>query len=186
MTTTNGLVTMVPAFATGTSSTTSTISGGPDGSISFTSLDTLYLEGVFTASYRNYMIVCSATTSTGQEIRMKLISDGDFISNYSEYSFQYLFGVSSTVSTGRNTYNTTGGFCRFGSAGTNGTVVYIWGPQLNQQTPWRAVSASSTSNAGMDDVACIQYATRSSQGIRLFAGNPGTMSGRITVYAFNQ
>lgn len=182
MTTTAGLVVMPPIYvsATGINAVIDT-----DGSVVFTSVEALYLHGVFTSSYRNYMIVSSATIDVGQPIRMRLISNESFSYN-SEYTFQYLYGVSSTISAGRNTNNTTGGFCRFGSNGTNGTVVYIWGPQLNQQTPWRAISASSTSNAAMDDIACIQNATRSSQGIQLFAGNPGSMSGRITVYAFNQ
>jgi hypothetical protein len=102
---TNGLVVMTPTSVakTGTGST-ATINS--DGSVVFDLCTTLSLNGVFTSSYDNYMIVMRATTSLAWPyFNSRLRASGTDNTTASSYTNQYLTANGTTVSAGSGSDN---------------------------------------------------------------------------------
>ncbi len=174
-----GMVLMTPTSiaSTGTGNSSSI---GENGSVTFSSCATLSLNGVFTSSYDNYMMVMRSNTSTTSNYQVRLRVGGTDNSTASSYTYQYIQASSTTVVAGRTTTN-------FGyiNAGANtrrdGTTVYFYGPNLAQPTAFRSVTMYDANSAVIFDMANTHNQSTAYDGFTLFT-DIGTATGLVTVY----
>lgn len=180
----NGLVVMTPTSiaSTGTGNSSSI---NADGSVDFASCETLSLNGVFTSSYDNYMIVCRHSTSGSSTIGGRLRVSGTDASG-SNYVRQRLSADSTNVSGARST-GTELDINLAANTQRIGWTMYVFGPQLSQPTAFRSVTVSDSSNARIFDFAMTHSLSTSYDGITLYPQAAATsFSGVVTVFGFNQ
>ena len=177
-----GMVLLTPTSIayTGTSA-----SIGTNGSVEFTAVSSLSLNGVFDATYDNYMIVLKSLYSTtgGDFIDFRLRASGTDNTTASSYVTQYLDANSTTVSGARVTSNLGYfGYAR-GTAGglIGGETGYVYGPYLAQPTAWRVVDTSPLSDAFIRDTAGTHNQSASYDGAT-FSVASNSISGSLSVY----
>lgn len=171
------LITPSAAVATGTGSS-ATINA--NGSVSFTSAATLQLEGVFSADYDNYQIVCRMTKSTsGSGVSVQVVS-GSTPNATSNYIYQEL-SVAGTSIAGSRSSGTFGAWSYATPTQPGGFVAYIYGPYLSQPTVSRSVSVDGLSSVTIQEYAWSHNVSSAFDGFKLdFL--LGTCAGRIAVY----
>jgi hypothetical protein len=182
----NGLVTMTPtsiaSTGTGNSSSINT-----NGSVTFASCASLSLNGVFTSSYDNYMIIIRHSRSTSDDyMYARLRASGSDNTTASSYVTENLEVSGTIVVPSRST---TTRWYVFGSSSTrrDGGTMYLFGPYLSQTTAFRSVSVDGSANSHLFDAAGTHNASTSFTGITFEnAGGTPTYSGLVTVYGFNQ
>lgn len=181
----NGLVVMKPTSisSTGTGNSSSI---GANGKVTFSSCVTLSLNGVFTSSYDNYMIVLRANININSNIlaRLRLSGTDDQNSNYTR---QYI-DVTDTSIFGERA--TTSSWNAVGYPNANqriGSTIYLFGPALAQPTAMRAFAGNDYLNAGLTDVAASHNQSTAYDGISFVVQtSPRNITGAVTVYGFNQ
>jgi hypothetical protein len=186
---TNGLVVMTPTTIdiTGIGVPTPVGTIQPDGSVTFSQLRSLSLNGVFTSDYDNYMIVLRGNTNLAypfgyQRLR---VSGTDNVTAGS-YTSQYVYASSTTVS-GAQTSSTQWETYPMGNNYKSGFVEYVFGPYLAQPTAMRNVSGAAQSGGTFHDVAGTHSQSTSYDGITLITqSNTHLMFGSVIVYGFNQ
>ena len=179
----NGLYLIKPTsiVSTGTGNSSSI---SANGSVTFSSCETLSLNGVFSADYDNYMIVMRGELSADSEgLDFRLRASGTDNSTSNSYVDQVIEASSTTVSGSRNTRT----FGRIGaiSNAKSGFVFYFYGPYLAQPTAWRSVNAYALSGASIDDRAGTHNQSTAYDGLTLDANMSATgrtMSGLLCVY----
>ena len=179
----NGLVVMTPTSiaSTGTGNSSSI---GANGEVTFSSCATLSLNGVFTSSYDNYMIVMRHSNTDDWAVRFRLRASGTDNSTTSSYVSQYWFAASTSVSAERTTVN-YGTWGARGNTQRAGFTAYLFGPNLAQPTAWRSVMADDYQSAAVTDFAGTHNQSTSYDGVNLIASG-GSFTGAVTVYGFNQ
>ena len=182
----NGLVVMTPTsiVSTGTGNSSSI---GANGKVTFSSCNTLSLNGVFTSSYDNYMIVTrgkSATSYPYSYIRLRV--NGVDNSTASSYVSQYLNSSSTSVGAGRLTDTRTSE--AFYASLEGGATVFFFGPNLAQPTAFRSVTTVGDGAAAWTnwDVASTHNQSTAYDGFSIVMQGTHSASGLITVYGFNQ
>lgn len=176
-----GLKLIVPTSVAG-----SGVSVSASGKVTFTSATTVSINGCFTSTYDNYLIVGSSKSLTGlANLYYRLRLSGTDASG-SNYTTQVLDADSTTVSAARVT-ETNG---RFGvqvdsPAINSGWHLYLYGPALAQPTASRGVCGSAGGNARIRDDASTHSLSTAYDGISLFAST-GTLTGALTVYGLSQ
>ena len=180
----NGLVVMTPTSiaSTGTGNSSSI---NADGSVDFSSCATLSLNGVFTSSYDNYMVVVRHVHDTGDSNTLyRLRASGTDNSTASSYVSQNLAASSTTVSASRSTQ----GYGFVGTASNDkrdGVTLYLFGPYLAQPTAVRTVTANGYLDAQIGDFASTHNQSTAYDGITLYPSS-GSFSGLLAVFGFNQ
>jgi len=153
------------------------------GQVSFSSASSVSLNGVFTSTYDNYLIMIDVIGSTALDLSYRLRVGG--VDNSSAvYARQYLFANSSTVSAGRATTNTS-----WPGPTTNGTaraaaIIEVFGPFLTRVTGGNGRSLSNYS--GSPESVYEQYGHNSAtsfDGITILAST-GNITGTVTVYGY--
>ena len=182
----NGLVVMTPTSiaSTGTGNSSSI---GANGKVTFSSCVTLSLNGVFTSSYDNYMVVIrnqhsASTLDMGFRLRDSTPADA----SGSNYTRQYLFADSTSVSAGRGSLVTAAVIGQTSSTQRSGTTAYVFGPYLAQPTAVRCVDGDGASGATILDYASTHSLSTSYVGFTILPLSSGSISGAVTVYGFNQ
>jgi hypothetical protein len=181
---TNGLVVMTPTSiaSTGTGNSSSI---NADGSVDFASCATLSLNGVFTSSYDNYMVVMRSVASNNAETgNIRLRASGSDNSTASSYTRQYIAANGTSV-----TANRTSGSDAFiynsDDTQRSGLILYLFGPYLVQPTAGRTTPVSGFDNAYLLDAAFTHNQSTSYDGFSLYPAT-GSFSGLLTVFGFNQ
>jgi len=179
-----GMVLLTPTSIayTGTSA-----SIGANGSVEFTAVTSLSLNGVFSADYDNYMVVMrmehNATTASSYEgVRARLRTSGTDNSTASSYTNQFLNAASTTVSGSRASYD-------FGSAGIaawnankhNGVQLSLFGPYLTQPTAARTTTISAYLGAEIYDAAWTHNQSVSYDGLTMYV-TAVSFTGLVSVY----
>ena len=181
----NGLHLITPT-STAKTGTGSTATINANGSVTFSSCETLSLNGVFSADYDNYMIVArlsSSAASVGAIIRFRVAGTDN--STTSSYVYQYLVADNtSTANTNRYTDN-KGSLFTLSSTLRSGGVVHVYGPYLVQPTAYRLIDAISRSNAEIGDIAGTHNQSTSYDGCTVSVGS-GTFSGLLGVYGMRK
>lgn len=177
----NGLVTMTPTSVTKTG-TGSTATINTNGSVTFSSCATLALDGVFSSSYDNYMIIMRHSSSTNEAIKIQFRLSGGTAST-NAYIVEDLDVKSTTVSASRATAASSAGLFSTSDTLKSCGVGYIFGPRLTQPTAWRGCSMYAYLNASIEDWAGTHSVSDAYDGI-IF--NASSLSGLVTVYGFNQ
>ena len=182
---TNGLVVMTPS-SIAYSGTSASINA--DGSVDFSAVTSLSLNGVFTGDYDNYMIVMRYYVSSGTgnpELVARLRVSGQDASG-SNYTRQYIYSASTAVSGLRTSSATVAGIGYTSSSQRSGEIVYVYGPHLAQPTAFRNNNVSGETNAALADFASTHSLSTSYTGITIFGLNPVELSGLVSVFGFNQ
>ena len=177
----NGLVVMTP---TSIASTGTSASIGANGKVSFSSCSSLSLNGVFTNSYDNYMIVMRATIGVAWSLSARLRASGTD-ATAANYTFQYLYADGTSIVAARSSATNQFRVAYFSTPQRNGFAFYLFGPNLSQPTAARSVMASDYLSAYIDDNANTHSLSTAYDGITFFPGT-STITGEVTVYGFNQ
>jgi hypothetical protein len=173
-----GMVLLTPTSIayTGTSA-----SIGTNGSVTFSACSSLSLNGVFSADYDNYMVVCRFTNNTGTStLNYRMRVGGADNSTASSYVTQELAADATTVLGGRYTAN-VGYLTPSYATQRAGFVWNVYGPFLAQPTATRTVSASDSSSAYILDSASTHNQSTSDDGFTLNR-SANDVSGLISVY----
>ena len=176
----SGMVLMRPTsiVSTGTSAS-ATI--GANGSVSFSAVSSLSLNGVFTSAYDNYMVaIRHQGTVTTDELQFRLRLSGTDATG-ANYVYQQLAAFSTTVQGLRVSSNTWARLGNAVSALRSGDMTYIFGPNLAQPTAMRAQQASAYDNASVIDHASTHSLSTAYDGFTIFPQS-GTITGLVSVY----
>lgn len=179
----NGLHLITPTSIayTGTSASISA-----NGSVTFSAVSTLSLNGVFSADYDNYQIVMRGTPSaSGLDTYVRFRSSGTDDSTASSYVGQYLYGNGTSVTGGRETsaqvrVNT------WWTTQRDGHVVNLYGPFLAQPTAGRSITVNSYTSASIFDMAWTHNQSTSYDGITLYVASGYSFTGRVAVYGMRK
>lgn len=177
---TNGLVVMTPASIS-YSGTSASINA--DGSVSYTSMTSLSLNGVFTGDYDNYMII-GRLQGGPCNMQMKLRSGGSDTSS-SSYNNDIFHSSGSTNSSGRYHSVSDMYFGDVGNTASAGYVGYLFGPYLTQPTAVRSVSTRDNSGGYISHYSNMHATSSSYDGFTTYPSS-GSVTGLITVFGFNQ
>lgn len=173
--------TSITVTGTGSSATINS-----NGSVTFDLADELRLNGVFSATYDNYMVSIRSVDSSGTTpyIYLWLASGGTDNITANSYDVQRLSADSTTL-TALRTESANGLFGGSSSAQRDGNTLYIFGPFLSEYTVWRGVGMYGESGGVLIDTAGIHQVASSFDGLNV-SPLSGTITGLITVYGFNQ
>jgi len=177
---TNGLVVMTPssiAYSSGSGSINA------DGSVAFSGVPSIAMNGVFTSDYDNYMVSLRGTASGSAFMAVRLRSGGSDITT--NYTTQSITANGTSVSSARGTTNTFIAESASYNAQRCGMTVYLFGPYLAQPTAGRAIGVADLSGASIYEHCGTHSLSTSYDSMSVwFDGLTGT--GLLTVFGFNQ
>lgn len=175
------IVTPTSVTATGTGSSASI---GALGKTTFSSIETLTLNGVFSSSYENYLVTVRLIGSTANFPVFRLKNSGGEAT--SGYANQYFYGRSTSGSASRSTSD-----AYFSTVGNSSTLItgiqfYLYGPQLAERTAVRSVNVDPRSYVTVSDYAGTHTSATSYTDLvlRTHTVPNGTMTGVVIVYGF--
>lgn len=176
----NGFIAMNPTVIsfTGTSAAIRA-----NGVVDFKDVQTLSVNGVFTASYDNYIVYIFGGVSGSFDVRWRLrASSADSTTGY---TYQYLYANSTSITAGRST--TSYFSISYGGNGSlGGMTSYVFGPALAQPTVHVASGSPVwAASPTIYDWGETHSASTAYDGLTLFPDST-TMSGMLRIYAFNQ
>jgi len=173
----NGLILLTPTSIeySGTSATV-----GANGSVLFSAVSSLQLNGVFTTDYDNYQIVCRMTGSNGN-ILGNLITGG--VPSNTGYTYQTLEANGTSVLGNRGTY--TSYISGTASSIVGGFVEILYGPYLAQPTAIRVVGIWGDSSGRINDMANTHNVSTAYDSVK-YTASGGNMTGRIAVYGMRK
>ena len=172
----NGLYLIKPTSiaSTGTSATISA-----NGSVSFTAVSSLSLNGVFSADYDNYMIVWRASNTAATAVNIRMRSSGTDATG-SNYTYQSLLAGGTSVSGSRATTISAVMGAAYATQRA-GAIHFMYGPFLTQPTAMRCVTAADASSAYIYDHANTHSLSTSYDGFTAYL-DAGTFTGLLGVY----
>jgi hypothetical protein len=175
-----GLKLIVPSSVAG-----SGVSVSASGKVTFTTTQAVSINGVFSATYDNYLIVVGSgvIASSAETLSIRLRASGTDATG-TNYTSQELQAAGGTVGGGRGTSMDTGNVAGWWTPQRSGFHVYVYGPFLAQPTAWRSVTVSTDSNALIRDHATTHSLSTSYDGFTLRCLN--NISGTLTVYGLSQ
>jgi hypothetical protein len=150
------------------------------GSVEFTAVTSLSLNGVFSSDFDNYMIVVRHVGSGNDQLVMRLRLAGTDNSTANSYTRQSLTASSTTI-TGVRSASDNGRVGFVSSTLRSGDAIYLYGPALAQPTAVRATSVTGNNNAETIDRAWTHNASTAYDGCTLLTASP-TFTGRVAVY----
>ena len=180
----NGLVVMTPTSiaSTGTGNSSSI---GANGKVTFSSCETLSLNGVFTSSYDNYMVQIRSVHSANQRAILTQLRVAGTNATGTNYTTQYIDATSTSVLAARTSSATSFVFGVTSETQRSGDTTFVFGPFLAQPTAVRTVNANGNGSAELFDVAGTHSLSTSYDGFTLSVSS-GTFTGAIAVYGCNQ
>lgn len=175
-----GMVLVAPTSIayTGTSA-----SIGANGTVTFSAITSLSLNGVFTASYSNYVIVIGDSyTLDGQDVDFRLRASGTNATG-ANYSRQKLSADNSTISGFRYTNDTIWANA-FSGTQRNGSTTHLYGPFLSQPTAYRNITVGQYTGAEavIQDWVGTHSLSSSYDGFSLITTSTYTLTGTLSVY----
>lgn len=179
---------LIPITPTSVSSTGTGNSSAiePDGSVSFTTCNTLSVDGVFSSSYENYMVVMRSVGSvafTPFWVRFRVSGSDNSTAN--SYVNQFISVSSTSVSGDRQTAD-RGRVSTTSSTRRSGSTTYFYGPFLTSPTAWASRNMDSQSGAAILDIGGTHNQSTSYDGFTFVNDSTNTFSGLLTVFGFNQ
>ena len=174
-----GLVQLVPtSIAVGSGS--GSVNG--NGTVDFSGVSTVSLNGVFTSTYTHYLIRTEVRNSTQADIALRLrVSGTDSSANYAQG--RYYVGETASIAAG-STNNSTGlsGI----TTGTYGTergsfTIQISNPFETQHTSWTVIATG----AYFQIIGATHQAATSYDGFSLISDAPN-MTGQVSIYGYRK
>ena len=176
-----GLKLIVPSSVAG-----SGVSVSASGKVSFTAATSVSVNGCFSSTYDNYLVVMKTDASVSSvSIQFRLRLSGTDAAT-STYIGQNLRASSTTVTGYRDpsalSYTS---IAAVSSTITNGLHTYIYGPALAQPTALRTVSVSGLSSATIDDNANTHSVSTAYDGFTFYP-QTGSLTGSLPIYGLSQ
>lgn len=176
-----GLKLIVPSSVSGTG-----VSVTATGKVSFTATNSVSINGVFSSTYDNYLIVVgSGTINSSETLSIRFRSSGTDASG-SNYASQELFASGTYVAAGRGTSMDTGYVAGWWTPLRSAFHLYVYGPALAQPTAWRSVSVTTDSNAAIRDHAGTHSLSTAYDGFTLRSPYQTITSTSLCVYGLSQ
>ena len=175
-----GLKLIVPSSVAG-----SGVSVSASGKVTFTAATSVSVNGCFSATYDNYLVVVRGSMNTSNAaIRLRMRASGTDNSTASSYVRQRLRATSTTVDGERDTGNLCN-ISNFSSTQRDGFHLYFYGPALAQPTAGRTVTVESDSGARIFDHAFTHNQSTAYDGFTL-TPDSNNMTGAFTIYGLSQ
>jgi len=173
-----GMVLLTPTSidVVGTSATI-----GANGSVEFTAITELSLNGIFSSEYDNYMLVSWAVAGTGDQAVLARMRLSEVPESGSNYTLQQLAAQNTVVNGVRLTSQTAASMFRASATQRTGSTTFIYGPALAQPTAWRQVTAEGLSSAGIIEAAVTHSVATAYDGVT-FIPTASSVSGLVSVY----
>ncbi len=152
---------------------------GTNGQVTFSGASSVSLNGVFTSTYDNYLILCDFTASGNISISARMRLAGVDAST-SSYTRQGLIGDTTTASA-TQTLNATSSTLAFGGNARNNFKFELFAPAIAQRTTGIVYNAEQAPalriNTFYHDVATAY------DGVT-FITSAGTMTGTMSIYGY--
>jgi hypothetical protein len=178
----DGLVIMTPTSITHAGTSASINS---DGGVDFTAVTSLSLNGVFTSSFDNYLIITKTDVASGNVYLSYRLRVSGSDASASNYAYQSLFASSTTISAGRGTSATSADVHYMSDSLTDGFHLHVYGPFLTQPTAWRSVAVSSASNAAFNDLSGTHSLSTSYDGFTFIPAS-SNVTGNVVVLGYEE
>lgn len=175
-----GLKLIVPSSVAG-----SGVSVSASGKVTFTAATSVSVNGCFSSTYDNYLIVMGYDTSSTLNMRMRLRASGTDNSTASSYVYQYVYASGVTVSSARTTSSRWSPINGYATQ-RSGSHLYLYGPALSQPTALRSVNVQDSSSAYLEDHACTHNQSTAYDGFTFFSETAATATGSLTIYGLSQ
>lgn len=156
---------------------------GTNGSVEFTTVTSLSLNGVFSATYDNYMVVCRGKSSTLiPYTNLRLRASGVDNATGGSYVRQELYVNDTNISGARATSESALMYAL--GENESGISISVFGPFLSRPTACRLVATSVyyyRTYADISDVAFTHNQSTSYDGFTLFQSG-SNFTGLVSVY----
>lgn len=175
-----GLKLIVPTSVAG-----SGVSVSASGKVTFTAATTISVNGCFTSSYDNYLIVTRLNVSAAVNPFYRLRVSGSDNTTASSYTRQSLGAGSTSVSGARAASNLA---ALAGAYATQraGFHWYVYGPALAQPTATRTVMVGDDESANIFETATTHNQSTAYDGFTFLTNDTPTMTGALTIYGLAQ
>jgi len=177
----NGIVLITPTSIAHSSGSASINAGG---SVTFSGVTSLSLNGVFSSLYDNYIIDIRCVDDGTKQLRIRMRLAGTDNSTASSYVDQRLRASSTSVSGTRTTSNIANIFDNSATQ-RSGLQLFMYGPALAQPTAGRTVTVGGASSAEIADHAWTHNQSTAYDGCSLIMAS-GTFTGLVKVYGLVQ
>ena len=179
----DGLVIMRPTSIS-YSGTNAGING--NGRIDFTAVTSLSLNGVFTSSYDNYLIVFMGNGSGNNQFFYGRLRVAGTDATGSNYARQRFFASSTSFGGSRLTGQDKATIGVYDSEQRDGSHIYVYGPFLAQPTAFRQTGVHGEAGAVLGDTASTHSLSTSYDGITILPESPDTITGSVTVFGYEE
>jgi hypothetical protein len=156
-----------------------------NGNVTFSAVSSVSLNGCFTSTYDNYLILVDYVNSNEDTLRMRMRVSGtdNSSANYGLARFNFRSGGSSTAGGHTETDWIVGGS---GNARKANASIDLFSPFLSTNTSFNSLTANSNGTFMYGDVLTGNMSvTTSYTGCTLYVGS-GTSTGTIRIYGYSQ
>jgi hypothetical protein len=172
-----GLKLIVPSSVAG-----SGVSVSASGKVTFTAATSISVNGVFSATYDNYLAVVQYKFAAASNTAIRVRASGtDATTNY---TYQSLEASNTTVAGERGSIGNA--FAGDAGTDTSGIHIYFYGPYLSQATALRTVTVSSRNGGRILDFANTHSTASAYDGFTLYPTGATNGTGTLTVYGLSQ
>jgi hypothetical protein len=151
------------------------------GSVEFSTVTSLSLNGVFTSAFGNYVLVIRASANSATNLNLRFRSSGVDNTVASSYVGQYLEAQGSSVA-GARVSSDKAAISGLYSERSDGVNVYFYGPNLAQPTALRSTTGLGYLNAYLYDFAATHSQSSQFDGFTLYVDASRTFTGLVSVY----
>lgn len=164
----------------------STASANSKGFITFTNCESLSLNGIFSADYDNYLLVCEYITSStlGPDVFFRYRASGTDNATANSYTYQYTYANGNSLSGGRASSDSVPLFWTRGER--EGGACNFFGPYLSQPTASRTFGVESYADSTIGDLAHTHNQSTSYDGLTMFLISGYTFSGSLGIYGLRK
>jgi hypothetical protein len=154
---------------------------GANGQVTFSAVNSVSLNGCFTADFDNYIVSMWTIGVGDQNLDLRVRASGTDNTTASSYVLQYLDAANTVLTASRTTAaiwavsgvtTTTGG----------GATIYFYGPFLEQPTAMRTITSAKVSAGSLLRYAAGTHNQTTSYDGFTVSPNSGTVSGALQVY----
>lgn len=153
---------------------------GANGQVTFTAVTSLSLNGVFSATYDNYVISYRSSSSINQNLRFRLRASGTDNSTANSYTGQFLEADNTAIGASRASASLNT-IAYITTSQRSGLLINMYGPYLAQPTAWRTVLAGDASSAYILDYASTHNQSTAYDGFSIYLDS-GNITGALQVY----
>jgi hypothetical protein len=154
------------------------------GEITFTTVTSLSLNGIFSATYDNYLIVIDYTATANGQLKARMRAAGTDNSGANTYIDQVLQANNATLTAGRTTANIFDDFFMIRTENRQASALNLYAPFLAQFTQYAQLQHFSVSEAGIALSAGVHKVASSFDGLTLSPGS-GSVTGKLRVYGYD-